>query len=588
MNSFFRSFFATLLALIVFAIIAVVLGIGMIAALSSSIIAGKETPTGENAVLIIDLSDHFPEVTPMDGISSLLGNDDDKTPSLYDAVRMINYAANDPSVKGIYLKCDGNDNGFAASDEIRNALVQFERSQKFVIAYANTISQKGYYVANAATRLYCHPKGGVEWHGLSMELPFIKDALQRLEIEPQIFYAGKFKSATEPLRETKMTDANRLQSTELLHDVYAQFLLHAANSRKVDTGTLHRFADSNALQFPGAVLAHHMVDGLRYDDEVKDEIRRLIGAGSNARINFISLGKYSSAVAFRQSGGGKIAMIYAEGNIVDGRGDRSNIGGDTYRTYIREARLDSSVSAIVLRINSGGGSAMASEVMWREIVLARKVKPVIVSFGDVAASGGYYMACAADSIFAQPNTITGSIGVFGLLPNLQKFFSDKLGVTFDEVHTSPDANYMTVTRPLSASQRRAIQAGIDTVYLQFKSRVAEGRHRSVEYIDSIAQGRVWSGTRAVSIGLVDRIGGIGDAIAAAARKARISTYRLKEYPERGNLVDNFLKSKTASEKEAAIRAELGPQAYQTYRAIRNLQQYMGTVQARMPFEISIQ
>lgn len=588
MSNFFRSFFAALLALIVFSIIAVGFVFVMIAAVSSSVMSGKETATGDNAVLVLDLSDHFSEVASTDPIGSVLGNEEDKVPSLYDVVRMLNHARNDASVKGLYLKCEENANDFASSDELRHALLSFKSSGKFVYAYATGISQKAYYVANVANKLYCHPTGGVEWHGFAMQMPFIKTALEKLEIEPQIFYAGKFKSATEPLRETQMTEANRIQSTELLHDLYGQFLLKASQARGVDTALLHQYADSNALQFASDALSKKMVDGLRYDDEVKEEIRQQLKLEKDASINFVTLGKYASAVGFKQSGKDRIALIYAEGTIVDGQGERSSIGGDTYRNYIRKARTDNSIKAIVIRVNSGGGSAMASEVMWREVELAKKVKPVIVSFGDVAASGGYYMSCAADSIFAQANTITGSIGVFGLLPNFQKFFNDKLGVTFDEVHTSPDANFMSVTRPLSPSQKRAIQNGIDTTYLQFKTRVANGRKRPIEYIDSIAQGRVWSGARAVELGLVDRIGGLGDAIAAAAAKAGINDYRLSEYPARQNLLEMLLKEKTESSKESAIKQELGAEGYKTYTAIRNMKQFIGKVQARMPFEISIQ
>lgn len=588
MNNFFRSFFAALLALIVFSLIAAGIAFAVIAAVSSSVMSGKETSAGENAVLVLDLSDHFSEVEPPDPIGSFLGNDDDKTPSLYDVVRMIGRAKNDASVKGIYIKCESSSNEFGASDELRNAIINFKSSGKFVYAYANTISQKAYYVANTATRIYCHPTGGMEWHGMAMQMPFIKGALEKLEIEPQIFYAGKFKSATEPLRENRMTDANRLQSNELLHDIYGRFLLKAAQARRIDTAELHHYADSNALQFASDALKYKMVDGLKYDDEVKDEIKQRLKIAKDAQINFVSFGRYASAGNFKQSGTEKIAVIYAEGNIVDGKGSRNNIGGDTYRNYIRKARLDNSIKAIVIRVNSGGGSAMASEVMWREVVLAKKVKPVIVSFGDVAASGGYYISCGADSIFAQPNTITGSIGVFGLLPNFQKFFNDKLGVTFDEVHTSPDANFMSITKPLSPYQRKAIQNGIDTTYLQFKTRVANGRKKTIDYVDSIAQGRVWSGSRAVALGLVDRIGGMGDAIAAAAAKAGIKDYRLKEYPARQNFLEMILKDKTESAKDAAIKEELGAEGYKTYMTIRNMQQFVGKVQARMPFEISIQ
>ncbi len=588
MNNFFRSFLAALLALIVFSFIAGAIAIAGFTAVSSSMMSAKESPAGDNAVLLLDLSTHFPEVEPLNPLESILGNENTHTPSLYDLLRMIGYARTDASIKGIYIKCESSSNDFASAEELRNALIDFKSSGKFVIAYANVIDQKAYYVANAAGKLYCHPTGGVEWHGFSLQMPFIKGALEKLEIEPQIFYAGKFKSATEPLREYKMTDANKLQSNELLYDIYGQFLMKASQARGIDTALLHRYADSNSITFASQALKYKMVDGLRYDDEVKEEIKQLLKIEKEAQINFISPGKYAGSVGFKQSGSQKIAVIYAEGNIVDGTGDRASIGGDTYRGYIRKARLDNTIKAIVVRINSGGGSAMASEVIWREVALAKKVKPVIVSFGDVAASGGYYMACAADSIFAQPNTITGSIGVFGVLPNLQKFFNNKLGVTFDEVHTSPDANIMSVTRPLSPGQRKAIQDGVDTTYMQFKSRVAEGRNRTVIYIDSIAQGRVWSGSRAVALGLVDRIGGIGDAVIAAAAKAKLKDYRLTEYPEKPDIIDYFLKRKAESSKDALIKEELGAEGYKTYSTIRNLKTFIGKVQARIPFEISIQ
>ena len=281
-------------------------------------------------------------------------------------------------------------------------------------------------------------------------------------------------------------------------------------------------------------------------------------------------------------------MIYAEGTIVDGTGERDRIGGESYRNLVRRARMDESIKAIVLRINSGGGSASASELIWREVDLAKKVKPVIVSFGDVAASGGYYMACAADSIFAQPNTITGSIGVFGVIPNMQKFFNNKLGVTFDQVSTSPDAGMMTVTKPLSPAQRTYIQNAIDTIYMQFKLHVATGRKKSIEYIDSIAQGRVWSGSRAMKIGLVDRLGGIDDAIAAAAAKAGLKDYRLREYPGKQTFLEMIFNDDKESKKETMIRNELGEDVYKTYSLVRDMKSKSGKAQARMPFEIVIE
>ena len=582
MNNFFRSFFAALLALIVFSGMLLVIFIVMVAAISSQKKAGIE----EKAVMVVNLSTHFPEIPPADIISEITDNRSAQ-PSLSHLTRLIQHAKNDASVKGIYLKCDNNANDFASSEAIRNAIIDFRRAGKFVIGYGATISQKAYLVASAADKIYCAPAGGIEWHGFSMTMPFIKGTLEKMEIEPQIFYAGKFKSATEPLRETEMTDANRVQSITLLNDLYGNFLSTIGRSRRMDTATLHRYADSNALQFASDALKYKMVDGLRYDDEVKDEIRQLLKIDKDAGINFITPSKYAEAVDYMPSGDEKIAVIYAEGTILDGKGDRGEIGGDTYRNYIRKARTDNSTKAIVVRINSGGGSAMASEVMWREIILARKVKPVIVSFGDVAASGGYYMACGADSIFAEANTITGSIGVFGVLPNMEKFFNNKLGVTFDEVKTSPDAGFVTVTKPLTPLQKRYFQNSIDTIYQNFKMKVSSGRKKSMEYIDSIAQGRVWSGTRALEIGLVDRIGGLDDAIRSAAAKAGVKRYHLREYPGKEGLLEMIFGNQGES-REAAIRDEIGEEGYKTYTAIRSLKKFLGKAQARLPFEMIIE
>jgi len=331
-----------------------------------------------------------------------------------------------------------------------------------------------------------------------------------------------------------------------------------------------------------------MIDGLRYDDEVKDEIRKLLKVDKDAKINFVSAAKYADAEDFYQSGNDKIAVIYAEGNILDGKGDRDRIGGGKKKNHIPRGGRGKTIKAIVLRINSGGGSASASEQMWREVELAKKVKPVIVSFGDVAASGGYYMACGASSIFAQPNTITGSIGVFGVLPNMEKFFNNKLGVTFDDVSTSPDAGMMTVNKPLSPSQRIYVQNAIDTIYNQFKMRVAAGRNKSMQYVDSIAQGRVWSGQRAVELGLVDHIGGIDDAIKAAAKEAKITSYRLREYPGKQTFFEMLFGDNGESKKETMIKNELGEEGYKTYSAIRSIKQLVGVAQAKMPFEIIIE
>ncbi len=583
MKSFFKIFFASLLALVVFSLISLFLMVGFISGLTSK----DKAQIGSKGIVVIDLSTYYPEIGVKNPLPSFGGEERYDVPSLYDVVRLINKAKSDSAVKGIYIRSGYNSNGFGASEEIRNALADFKKSKKFIYAYADVITQRAYHVASIADRIYCNPKGGVDWRGFSTQLAFLKGTLQKLEIEPQIFYAGKFKSATEPFRETQMTDANRLQTTELLYDLYNHFLSTAASTRNIDTATLKRYADQNLVQYPADALHYKLVDGLKYDDEIQDEIRQRLKVDKYAKVNFISISKYAAAIDFKQWGNDRIAVIYANGNIVDGKGGTDQIGSDNYRNLIRKVRLDKTIKAIVIRVNSGGGSALASENIWREVTLAQKDKPVVVSFGDVAASGGYYMSCSADSIFAQPNTITGSIGVFSLLPNMQSFFNNKLGVTFDGVKTSQNADALTVVKPLTPIQKQYIQNEVDTIYHDFKSRVSEGRKKSMAYVDSIGQGRVWSGSRALQLGLIDRIGGLNDAVASAATLAKVKDYRLREYPEPPGLFDKYFDDFSENAKNEAIKEELGADGLKTYSTLKKVKQLLGITQARMPFELII-
>lgn len=583
MNSFFKIFFASLFALLVFTLIGLFIFFGILSSLSSP---AKES-TGSKAVLVLDLSVPFPEVGVENPLAGLGGQEKYDIPSVYDVVRLLARAESDSAVKGIYIKCGSNNNGFGASEDIRNALLKFKRTKKFIYAYADVITQGAYYVANVADKIYCNPKGGLDWRGYSMTYFFMKGTLEKLQIEPQIFYAGKFKSATEPFRESKMTEANRLQSTEILNDLYGHFLVQTAAARKIDTALLHRYANENKLKTAAAAVEYGLLDGVKYDDELRDEIRKLLQSDKNDKINFLPLGKYAKAVTYRQTGREKISVIYAQGDIIDGKGDHSIIGSESYVALIRKVRLDKSIKAIVFRVNSGGGSAMASENIWRELSLARKEKPVVLSFGDVSASGGYYLSCNADSIFAQPNTITGSIGVFSILPNMQKFFNNKLGMTFDGVKTAPDADALTLIKPLTETQRRWLQDDVDSIYFTFTSRVAEGRKKDRAYIDSIGQGRIWSGTRALQLGLIDRIGGLQDAIDCAARMCKLTDYKLREYPEPENLFEQLLGGYKQNAKTAAIREELGEEGFKTYEAIKKVKQIAGKTQMRLPFDFVI-
>jgi protease-4 len=581
MRSFFSSFFAALLAIIVFCVIVFFLFIGTIAALTSK----SKPKIDAKSVLVLDLAQTFRE-KKQDNPFAKFSDDETDAPGLYDAIRLIHTAKTDDDIKGIYIIANGNGNGFAASEELRNALLDFKSSKKFIIAHGEMISQKAYFVASTANKLYANPAGTVEWSGLSVELAFLKGTLDKLNIVPQIFYAGKFKSATEPFRTTQMTPENKLQTTVWLGNLYNHFLQQVSKDRGIDTATLHNLANTGAIQQAKDAYNYKLVDGLKYDDEVKEEIKKNLGLGKYDKLHFVSLGKYSEAADYKASGSDRIALIYAEGNIVDDNGSDDNIASNDYVKLVRKARLDKSVKAIVFRINSGGGSALASENIWRELALAKGDKPVIVSMGDVAASGGYYVSTAADSIFASPNTITGSIGVFGMIPNMQGFFKDKLGVTFDGVKTANYADAGAIYRPLNESEKKFFQDGVDRIYLLFKQRVAQGRKKDINYIDSIAQGRVWSGNDALRLGLVDRLGGLQSAIECAARMAKVDKYRLKEYPEESGFFKRLF-NKTNNEPAAQMRAQIGEENYRIYQQMVQVKQMFGVTQARLPFEFFI-
>lgn len=585
MAGFFKTFFASLLALIVF----VAFFIMVLLIVVGNVLSPSRPSVGEKAVLVVDLGQEYKEQAVDNPLADLGSEDEYDIPGVYDLVRIIRRAKRDLAIKGIYLKCNSDPNGFATNEEIRLALADFSKSGKFVYAYGDVVSQRAYAVANVADKIYCNPKGGVEWRGYATDMLYLKDALDRLEIQPQIFYAGKFKSATEPLRETKMSDANRLQLTELLGDFYNRFLLNTAKARGLDTSILRKCVNEDLIRSAQDALDYKLVDGLRYDDEIKDEIRDALNIGRHSYINFIPVGKYERAVSYKATGKDQICLIYAEGEVVDGKGEREEIGSDTYRWLIRKARFDKDVKAIVIRVNSGGGSSLASENIWREVKLARQDgKPVVISFGDVAASGAYYLSCNADSIFAMPGTITGSIGVFSIVPNFGAFFKDKLGITFDVVKTAPEGDIMTVTRSLTPVERTLIQNDVDTIYRDFKTRVSGGRKLQMDYVDSIAQGRVWSGTMGQKLGLVDRIGSLQDAVDCAARMAKTDNYRLVEYPEPKSFLDKLLGSYRRSVSVKSMKDELGEDGFRMYQTIKKVRLMVGKTQTRMPFDLVIE
>ena len=583
MRSFFKYFFASFLALLIFTLLAVFFLVGFLGG-----IAAKDKPKiAANSVLILDLGQSYPEQMKENALS-IVSSESRDIPGLYDVVRMIGRAKSDKTIAGIYIVANSNPNGFAASEELRNALIDFKGSNKFIIAHGDVISQKAYNIANVADKIYVSPHGFLEWKGFSVEYAFVKGTLEKLDIEPQVFYAGKFKSATEPFRTDQMTPENKLQTSAWINDLYSAFLQNVADARKLDTGTLHTLANEAKIQTAADAVNYKLVDGMRYDDEVKDEVKAKLKIDKYEKINFINVRTYFAATDVIDGNSEKIALIYAEGEIVDGRADeRGIIAAENYRDLVRKARLDRSVKAIVLRVNSGGGSAMASETILRELSLAKQEKPVIVSFGDVAASGGYYISCAADSIFAHPVTITGSIGVFGIIPNMQAFFKNKIGVTFDGVKTGPYADAGAIYRPMNENERNMVQAQVNMIYAQFKQRVADGRKKDTAYIDSIGQGRVWTGRRAKEIGLIDRFGGLDDAIKSAAQMAKLSEYSIREYPEPRNIFEQIFGKSDPLNYLGKMREEMGDENFKVYLELKRVREMTNTAQARLPFQFFI-
>lgn len=582
MGSFFKMFFASLVALVIFSLVCFFLFITLLSGLAR----GSKPKVARNSVLVLNLGQIYGEQPDENPLGRLV-NEDEDVPGLYDVVRLIKHAASDKEIKGIYVLAGMNMNGFAGLEEIRNELINFRNSGKFILAYGEVMDQKSYYVSTAADSIYVNPKGYFDWGGFSAQLMFLKGTLEKLDIEPQIFYAGKFKSATEPFRTDRMTDENKLQTSAWLNELYAHFLLRSGERRKIDTAELHRLANEAVIQTPLDAVNNRLIDGVKYDDEIREEIKRKLGLTKTDKINFIAINTYAEAADFRDNSGDRIALIYAHGTIIDGNAQPGMIGSSNYTKLIRRARLDKSIKAIVFRVNSGGGSALASESIWRELSLAKKEKPVVVSFGDVAASGGYYISCAADSIFASPNTITGSIGVFGIIPNMQDFFKNKLGVTFDGVKTAPHADAGAIYRPMTEKEKQIAQRSVDNIYESFKQRVAEGRKKSVVYVDSIAQGRVWSGEAAIKIGLIDKFGGLHDAVECAARMAKLRNYRLREYPEIQTLLERILGEPDRTIRNEMLKKELGDEQFRIYNEMLRVREMTNSVQARIPFEFQI-
>lgn len=581
MKQFLKFVLATITGLFLFIVISFFVVLGIAGA------ASKEKPAKveANSILKLDLNYAIPEKTVDDPFSALSSGDfsPKKAIGLTEIRQCIAKAKTDENIKGIYLVLGINDNGYATLEAVRDALIDFKKSKKFVYAYGEILSQKSYYLATAADKIFMNPNGGMELKGFGREIMYYKNMFDRLGIEVQDFHCGAFKSAIEPFVRNNMSEPNREQLKNLFDDVYRHFLTKIAAARGIDTARLNLIVNNLSAESPEKDKELKLVDEVYYYDQVVAEMKKKIGIEEKEDLKAVELSKYVTTLDKNLEPENKIAVVYAEGSIVDGEGKDDEIGGEKFAKIIAKLRKDEKVKAIVLRVNSPGGSALASDVMWREIVLAKEKKPIVVSMGDVAASGGYYIAAPANRIFAQPNTITGSIGVFGLLPNAKKMLNDKLGITLDEVEVTKHGVLGGISKPLDSEESAVIQRNVERTYREFKQRVAEGRGKDTVYIETIAQGHVWTGNQGIANGLVDELGGLDEAIAYAAKQANITEYRTKAYPEEKSfsekLAEGFGNAKTNFVKE-----QLGEQ-YAVYKTLEYLKNTKG-VQMRMVYDLN--
>ncbi|MCC6768815.1 MAG: signal peptide peptidase SppA [Bacteroidia bacterium] len=580
MKSFFKIVFATILGMfLTFFLMLIILGIAISASGGK-----KEVIVKENSILHITLNEALQDRPSEKIFENFSIGSLNKPLALNDVIENIEKAATDDGISGIFLDLSAIKAGMATVEEVRNALLNFKKSGKFIIAYGEVLSQTEYYLATAADKIYIHPTGLAELKGLRSEILFFKGTLDKLGLEPQVFRHGKFKSAVEPFIQDKLSDANREQVRTFLNSFWNHILEGIAKERKMQMSELQQIASN--LQVTNAADAKQMklVDELKYRDEVLEELKTKTEAEAIDKIHFVSMERYRDVKSKKERGTDKIAVVYAEGDIVDGNGDEDEVGSVEFSKAIRKARLDERVKAVVLRVNSPGGSALASETIWREVALTKKAKPVIVSMGNLAASGGYYISCDADTIVAQPNTITGSIGVFGLFFNYRNLMN-KIGVSVDTVKTAKYADVMSPTRVVTAPESLVIQREIERIYDTFITRVANGRKLSKAQVDSIGQGRVWSGEDAKRIGLVDVLGGLDTAIAIAARKAKLDKYRITELPFQEGTLEKMIKKLSGETEDEVTERVLGDSYYyyQQFEKLKKMQSY----QARLPYNIRL-
>lgn len=596
MKQFFKFMFASCLGqalmLVIVFIVLMCMAVSSISSLTSSKSDVKEKPS---SLLYAEFNYAIPERTIADefGLSSIDFQTlevKDNT-GLNDIVENIKAAAGDDNIKGIYLHLSSTMSNMATLEEIRNQLVEFKKSGKFIVTYAENYGQGAYYIASVADNIYLNPNGGIELKGMASQVMFYKHLLEKLEIEMQIVRGpnNKFKSAVEPYFLDKMSASNREQMETLLNSMWGNILVALSEGRNLTVEQVNDAASNLDLLF-SAKNAKNLgfVDDVLYEDEVETILCEMLGIAGRDKLNKVSNADYCAIREQRGRGNAKdrVAVVYAVGQIIDGQGNETTIGSETLSKALRDAREDKKVKAIVMRVNSPGGSALASDVIRREVELAAAEKPLIVSMGDYAASGGYWISAHSDFIFADATTLTGSIGVFGTFPNMKGFFNDKLGLTFDAAKTNPNADFGTLTQPLSEAQMKSLQTNVAETYDNFLTLVSGQRGLRKTYVDSIGQGRVWSGTDGLRIGLVDSIGGLQQAVAYAAQRAALDNYKVVEFPKQKDIMSKLLEFSTKSRVSSEIKETVGNETYGRFESMRTLIELEG-IQARIPFVMTV-
>lgn len=598
MRQFLKFMFASMLGTFLVGIVLIFILIGSLIAVGSSFsTAQKPTTVKPGSILHLELyqaivdrgstDDFMLDFGPFKGATSI---------GLNQVLASLEHAQTDDKIKGVLLDLTGLQAGHATVKEIRDKVVRFKKeSGKPVIAFSDSYSQGTYYLATAADQVYLQPRGDLQYHGLRSEYMFYKGLFKKLDIDIQFIRGSnnKFKSFGEVFTEDHMSEANREQNRAILSGLWGEMQTAVSDARGLDQARLNTIADSLLVRNADDALRLGLVDGLKFRDELIATLHERMDVPVGDELELLTLGRYARSFTpadmKHPASNGKLAVIYAEGDITDGESSDGVIGGTDLSATIRQAREDSTIKAVVLRVNSPGGSGLASDVIWREVELCKQVKPVVVSMGDVAASGGYYISAPATHIFAERNTITGSIGVFGMIPNMQGFFKNKLGITFDGEKTNKHADMLTVSRPLTAEEKTIIQGYIDDFYEGFKERVAAGRNMSTAKVDSIGQGRVWTGTDALRLGLVDELGGLEAAIGKAAELAHLTDYRRVELPEQKDLFQQLMEDLNGTARNWVATEVLGEDAalLKQYQKVRKAKEQTGIL-ARMPFDLVIQ